>query len=354
MSLLTGHRITGYQVTLLDRYLSPRGLLDGVKPGGSLEWSMDRSVLGTGSLVVTGQNIDWSSARLAISTTVSSAFDPLSSEGATSWSLGVWIPVVPGDDWTDTGRTQSLQLLDLSSILDRSGPVGSFSVGAGTNITDLVKLIVVDRGLRSSVTDSAATLQAGLVWDPNTTWLQVCNDLLKVIRYRPIWADRFGIIRVEPDTAPGTRALAWEFVSGQNCIHGPTWSMKQDRDSVPTKMVLVMASTDTTPAIVGEYQPPASSQWSSTTRGYEYQITEDAEGTSKPELDAMAQARWVALSTPPTTREITHAPIPLNPGSAVRFASPRAGVDARHVVAKTTVTLDETALQATTLQEVAS
>lgn len=354
MSTLIGPRLTSYFVELLDKNLVSQGLLDGVQPGGSVEWSASASVKGTGSLTVLNQDIDWTSARLAIHTRVEAGDYPVVGGDPVTWDLGIWIPVLPGEDWTTTGRSQVLQLLDLASILDRSGPVGSYSVASGTVVTNLVKTIVADRGLRAAVTDSASVLQAGLAWDASASWLRVCNDLLQSINYRSIWADRSGTIRVEPYVTPQARALAWEFVAGANCVHRPTWSMKQDRDSVPTKVVLVTPSTDTAPAIVGSYTAPPSSQWSSATRGYDYQVTEQAEATSQPELDARAYARWVDLSSPQTTRDITHAPLPLDPSAAVRFASPRAGVDARHVVAKTTVTLTDTALQTTTLQEVAS
>lgn len=353
-NVLTGHRQTDYSYTLLNKALAPVGALSGVRPGGTLEWSASKSVKGSGSLTVVGQDVDWWQSRIKVTATVTNALPSAVEPPSVSWDLGVWVPSRPGDDWTPTGKVQTLGLLDLTSILDRTGPVLAYSAPAGAVVTTKVRAIITSIGLPVAITDSALTLRSGLVWDTNASWLTICNDMLDAIGYQSLRADRSGIIRAQPYIAPSLRPYAWEFVSGSNCIFTPTWNMRQNIDSVPTRVVLSTTSSPGIPPLYGIYDAPAGSKWSAAVRGYEQRYSETVEAPDQATIDAMARSRWVSLSTPQVTREIRHAPVPLDPSDAARFSSTRAGVDARHVVSRTVYHLEDTALQDTTLLEVAS
>jgi hypothetical protein len=77
------------------------------------------------------------------------------------------------------------------------------------------------------------------------------------------------------------------------------------------------------------------------------------EADSQATLDAYARRRLVELTTPTSSVQISHSPLPgLTVNNAVRFRRVPAGIDARHTVTRTTITLDGTALATSDLREV--
>ncbi len=342
--LLSGHRQTQFTYELLGKDLSLIGPLQGVQPGGSLDWSQDRSVKGGGSLVLSdvGQQIVWASARIRIGMTVNGQ----------TWPLGVWVPAIPGEDWTGTGRTWQVSLLDMAKLLDVAALRTSYTVGAGEVVTDRIRSLIEGAGLTSAVTDSPQTKALASVWDPGTTRLQILSDLCDASNYLSVYADGWGAIHADPYIPPSQRPVVYEFVDGANCIYTPEWGRTQDWDDVPTEVVLTTEGDDTTPGLIAYYKGPDSSPASEAARGYAVTYVEQVDATDQPTLDALAQRRWLDKSTPQGTVTIRHMPVQLAVNDAVRFCSSRAGLDGTYVVQSTRLTLAGTELAETALTEV--
>lgn len=344
--LLAGHRQTSFTYQLLDKNLNLVGPLQGVQPGGSLDWSSDRSVKGGGSLTISdlGQNIQWAGARIQIGVAVNGR----------SWPLGVWVPAIPGEDWDTAGGTYSVSLLDLSRILDVWAMPTTYSVAVGDTITDHITSLITGAGLRAAVTPSPLTVSTAKVWDAGTTRLQILGDLTDMANYLQVFADMGGTIRAVPYQAPSQRTPTWQFLDGSNCIYAPTFGHDQDWDDVPTEVLLTTAGDDTTPGLSSYYRGPDSHPASQANRGFAVTYVEQVDAPDQTTLDALAKRRWVDLSTPTGTITISHMPIPLAVNDAVRFASSRAGLDGTCVVQSTTVHLSATDLAETSLTEVVS
>jgi hypothetical protein len=79
----------------------------------------------------------------------------------------------------------------------------------------------------------------------------------------------------------------------------------------------------------------------------------DLEITDQSTLDDYVLRRLIALTMPSASVEIQHGFVPaLAFNRAVRFRRVPMGIDARHVVSKTEISLDPTALAKSTLSEV--
>ncbi len=357
---LTSHRVTSFLYELLDKHGKLIGPLDGVRPGGTLEWSAARSVKGSGqgiTVVDTGQSIDWLGSRIRISRTITDA------TGTYTDPLGVWIPDYPTEKWTDTGRTWDVSLLDTTTLLDQRKIGATHTLAKGASVlTDARAYTLVATGAYGpwldtaresiAITPSTKVAATDMTWPAGTTFLQIVNDELASINYWSLFADMAGVWHLDPYVDPTARELAWQFDDGANCIYTPAWDRTQNWGSVPTEVDLYTLGDSVTAPLQGVFQAPASWAGSEFQRGYAVTYTEQVNAADQATIDALAQRRYLSLASPQASVQIQHLPIPLLVNQAVRFRSTRAGIDGLFVVSNTRVPLAATGLQQTMLTEV--
>src|SRR5690606_35361928 len=137
LTQITARRVTKIEVELLSRTGALIGTLDGVS-GGSIEYVNNRTVKGGGTLDVVDRNqdIDWLNVRLR----------PCMYINQYKWSLGVFLPSTPKENWTSEGRRWTVELLDKTSILDQDAATTSYSLPAGTNVINTVRDLILSSG----------------------------------------------------------------------------------------------------------------------------------------------------------------------------------------------------------------
>lgn len=337
--LLT-HRTESWRIELLDRDDAPAGELDGVA-AGNVEHNINRVLHSGGALEThTRTPPDWLDLRVRLWWHVAPSLE---------WPLGTFICVVPGEQYTDTGSGSQVTLLDKLTILDQDGISATYSLPAGTVVTDAVKTLITDAGETSlAVTASAETLSSGMVWEAGTSRLRIINDLLAAINYFALRTDAYGRFTASPYTRPGDRAVLRDITA--DAIVLSEWSREQDFSRVPNRVVLVGQGTGDTEALVGvaENTDPAS-RLSIPRRGRVVTVTETGvEATSQAVINGLAARRLADLSTPAATRTISHAAVPLALHDVIRHR----GVDG--AVQSWAMALEVGALMRTTLREVTS
>jgi len=354
VSALTINRTSSVRVELLTAVEAQAGTLAGVR-GGSVLYTAAKSVHGSAALTVTdeGQAVDWLTARIRPVLTV---------EGYGDTSLGVFLVSEAPEVWGGTGRTWSVKLLDKCTILDQDKVLATYALDAGSVVTDEVVTLIESTGETNyAITPSAATLVNPLAWPAGTTKLRIVNDLLSTINYFSLFADGEGQYRGEPYVKPASRPTVWDFLDGSDCIYVPILTKDIDLFAIPNTFIAVGQGDGVTPALVSTaVNADPGSPYSTVSRGTpENPRTIAAEPelgvevADQATLDAYALRRLIELTTPTASIDIQHAFVPaLAFNRAVRFRSTPAGIDARHVVSKTEVSLDPTALVKTTLTEV--
>src|SRR5690606_24540072 len=120
---LTGHRVERVRVELLNRNESSKGDLDGVA-GGRLEWNAaaDLPAGGNLDLVDRGQDINYSLDRVRVWWEV---------VGVEEWALGVYVLSAPSTQYTDSGTSRQITLLDKLTIIREDALVSTLQVPAG-------------------------------------------------------------------------------------------------------------------------------------------------------------------------------------------------------------------------------
>lgn len=341
---LTTHRVESWRVDLLDANDVNLGALQGCT-GGSIEQKVAAVIRGGGTLDVVdvGQDIDWLSARV----------QPWWTVGDLSWPLGVFLLSAPVAEHDETGRSWRVELLDKLAVLDQDKVDGSYSLPAGTVVTDAVAALITGAGETAlAITESAETLTSGMVWEAGTSRLRICNDLLAAINYFALWCDGYGRYVAAPYIRPQDRPSAWDFAAGPRAVHTGRFTRDEDLAAIPNKVVLVSSAgvDDEALVSVATNTDPAS-PFSEPSRGRWITHTETGvEATSQAVLDALAARRLTELSSVTATLTVEHAALPLNLNDAVEFDT--GGVRTRAVIQSTTQALAVGALTRATMREV--
>ena len=314
--LLLGPRVEEYQVDVLDTTDGYQGALVGVT-SGKVTHNVDATIRGGFQIEVDdlGGDIDWATTRLR----------PWVRANGVAWPLGVYLPASPEASYTATGKSWSIPCLDKLAILDEDKLSTSYSLAAGTVVTDAVTTLIEDAGETSIVSEaSTATTTALLVWPPGTSRLQIVNDLLASINYWSVWADGYGHYRIQSYVRPQDRAVTATFQEGETSIHSPEWKRTQDIAGVPNRVIAITSGDDDTAALTSTVEnTDASSPYSYAARGNRWitKVYENVEAADQTTLDDIAYRYLWESSTPPAYLDVQHAVVPLNGNEVVRFVS---------------------------------
>lgn len=379
--VLYGDRTTSYRWEVLSHDLtagtdSLAGFLDGVVEGqASLSWSSNTSVKGGGQMQV-ADLAQAQAGMLAIAdvTLATVRLRPVCViDGLPDIPYSVYLVSAAKEDWDDTGRIWTLELLDRCTVLDQDKTDSSYAVPAGTKVLSAVAAVIASAGEHIDVDASVTTaLSSDMVWDAGTSKLQIVNDILAAANYNSLWVDGAGLFQATPYVLPANRDLAYELlalprelVDGDQSIYDRQWTCDRDAFDVPNKVVAVQNGTTGAPALVGEYTNtdpaspfsyPSRGRWIvSVLTGVEvpdFSAAPDPAASTIAFLQSKAQQSLIASSAVQATIDVKHLPLPIRVLDVMRFANVPAGVDGRYTV--TSIKLDANALglMESTLQEV--
>ena len=339
MSTLTGHRQEAFRFELLDLADNVIGTLDGVTDdAGQLDLSIFTTIRGSGNLTLAGDaaGIDWLTHRVRVSYLLDNS--PV--------ALLTGIPRAPVERHTATGTTLDVELYDKTLILSEDAYGASYGLAAGTVILTAVKDVLTSSGVPAAhllLTDSTATLAAGLVWQAGTTKLKIVNDLLDAAGYFALYCDGLGRFRADPYTTPPTRPTEWPFAAGPLGLYLPAWTRDRDVFSVPNRYVCVGRTEGDTAALTSTATDTSTGPFSYGSRGRWITRTDtDVEASSQAVLDLLAQRRLYEAQQVTETIVFTHPWLPFGLNSVVAFEGVRA------VVQKQTIKLAPGGLITTT------
>jgi len=320
--VLTGHREESFRVDVLTLRDAKVTELDGVE-GGAFDYSIYRTIRSGGSLTVTTEAPpDWLRVRLR------PWYIARQGDLTVEWPLGTFIPATPDADHADDGQTYAVDLYDKLLVLDEDAVENTYTLDAGTVVTDAVRALILETGETAMViAESPETLTSSLVWEAGTTRLRIVNDLLDSINYFALWCDGYGRYHAEPYVPAGARPIVWPFADDERGIYLPEFRHGRDLFSVPNKVVAVQATGGETEALVASVAAPPDWPTSFENRGRYIVHTEtDVEATSYEVLAAYAERRLRELSNPASTASIEFAPLPLNLNDVVSFTRDARGV----------------------------
>jgi hypothetical protein len=345
---LTGPRAESWRVEMLALDGTPLGPLDGAA-SLSLSWDASRDILGTGSLVWAGLDApDWKTVRLQ------PVYEAVFPDGAVAeWPLGVFIPDVPAERWTDGSQEQTVGLFDGLKVLVDDKTPQTFSLPVGAYPTAEVRLILAAAGIPDAMValvDSVAQLQVAMVWEPGTTRLRIVNDLLEACNYWPLATDGYGVYTSSPHYLAEDRVERWTFADGQASIYDPEFEVEGDTFDIPNRVTVIgRTSGDTPPLVAVATNEDLMSPYSQPIRGrWIDRAPETVEAVDFATLDALARRRLAEATQAARTVTLAHWLVPLDLNDLVRFRNSVAGVDLRGLVYTRALALSEDGLATAT------
>ena len=313
----SAHRTEQYTIDILDKDDQKVDTLD-TGEGGTLTFSKTEDIRGGGKLTIFGyEEVPWISHRIMpwVHVTV---------QGETrSWPLGVFLVTAPGSSRKGVTTRRDLELHDKTTTILRDRVEAHYALPKNTHVITAIKNLLESAGqFRYALTESDAMLTSSLTWEPNTSKLQIINDLLKYINYSNITLDGYGVFQIRPFINQLDRPTSRVFQQGKQAIHKGDYLVDHDIFSIPNKVIIQADGSGSTEGLIGVALANPDSEYSFENLGYWNTVTETgANAESQSVINALAYRRLVELSTPQTGLTIEHLVVPQDLENIVRLVS---------------------------------
>lgn len=156
--------------------------------------------------------------------------------------LGRWLLQTPDRHGGRTPAVRQVRGYDLLHLLDV--PAGrTVTVARDEPIVATVADLLEQAGAPGTLITSSGDdvpLPERRTWPLTdaSSWLQICNDLLRIAGWAPLWADWRGRLRTDPARDPADRSAQWRYstVSPTSTL-APDGQLTDDRAEIPNRWV---------------------------------------------------------------------------------------------------------------------
>jgi len=208
-----------------------------VPEGSSVELGSYRTIHRTCRLRLS-YALDWGIARVRPYMTLTSA------AGSFRADLGVFVLSTPSTTSGEDLKTWDVEGYDLLEVL--SHPHGAtYFVASGVSYLAAVASLCSVQGLTfvGQAAGDAPTLPSDRLWpiDPDTTTLNIINDLLSAAGYGAIYSDASGTLRAAPYQSPADRPVEWTYdADDESTVVGPVRELVADYFEAPNRWVFIV------------------------------------------------------------------------------------------------------------------
>ncbi|MFB5189062.1 hypothetical protein [Alicyclobacillus fastidiosus] len=165
--------------------------------------------------------------------------------GYVEWAQGIFLLSSPTTKYQGLNRYRDVQAYDPMQQLTDWGFDARYVVNEGDNYVEAVKSILAGAGItKINIDPTDKTLPTWLDWPPDTSRLDVANQLLKLINYQTLHVDENGYFTSHPYQTPQVRAEEYSYVTdGQSVIFGGSNGATSTEDyfSVPNTWIGVVS-----------------------------------------------------------------------------------------------------------------
>lgn len=201
-------RTLRYRYQVLTKDMESKGFVDCIVEGGSIDYNFLADVKRTASFPLAELGdfniIDFISDRVRVHWQLKMP-DGLWA----TWPVGTFVFHTPRRNIKGSVVTREVVCSDLTYILQKAKNRYRWKAPAGANVVEEVRRVIDGHPswLRHEIPDNPEVLASALSWDPGTTSLRICNELLAKINYRSIFADADGTLRSGEYVVPQDRDI---------------------------------------------------------------------------------------------------------------------------------------------------
>lgn len=198
------------------------------------------TVFGFDDRPMAGAEVDWLSDRIRPELVIDGTAHP----------LGVFLPSTVQESTNISGtelKTLHVEAYDQCWILQDHYTETSQYFASGTNYLAAVETLLTSTGIALiSATASAATMaEAREDWGIGTSYLEIINQLLSEINYKPLWFNSSGTAVLEPASVPSAANILHTFdLRDPSVLIRPKIQRKTDVFSAPNVFICVCSNAD--------------------------------------------------------------------------------------------------------------
>lgn len=207
------------------------------------------------------------------------------------WPVGYFLLQNPHRKATPGGVVVEMDGYDQNVILDNTRVTARYLVASGTNYITAVTTALQAAGLTTTsyqLTATSLTLPAAKEWETGTSYLQIVNDLLYAINYRPFRFNGAGIGIAEPYELPHTRSDEFTYETNSGGVMLEDVDQELKLIGVPNRVTLTRATPDATTIVSTVNNTSLTSPANQTNSGINQHIQE-VPAADQSTLTALAQ-----------------------------------------------------------------
>lgn len=210
---------------------------------------------------VVNPDVDWLSDQL----------QPVLEIDGQETPLGIYLPATVSESEDSTTKSLHVEAYDRCWLVRDNRTERLLYFAAGANYLEVIRGLLVDCGLSLIlVTPSAETLQtARQEWPVGTSYLDIVNQLLSEINYKPLWFNSQGMAMLEP-AATATASQIVHTLDNDNIrsLLLPQIRRESDIYSAPNVFICICSNADlSAPLVATAVNNNPQSQLSTLRRG---------------------------------------------------------------------------------------
>lgn len=165
-------------------------------------------------------------------------------------------------------ETRGFTGFDLLQVLVEDCVIDRYVVASGTAVITAAATVLTSAGFTTNaLATSALTLPAAMEWEPGTSKLQIVNDLLATINYKPLSMTPYGVPIAGPYVDPAAADVLWSYTLDTASLVRPGTRVTLDLFSVPNVVVGVLSEPERAPLVATATNSNPASPLSTVRRG---------------------------------------------------------------------------------------
>lgn len=175
---------------------------------------------------------------------------PVMNQNGEETPLGIFRATTARIKGSDGRRRVEFEAYDRGWRLHNARTESIRHIAAGSSYITEIRKMLTECGVVSVIaTPTDATLQTDREdWPAGTSYLTICNDLLKEINYNSIWFDARGVCHLDPYREPTAGRIRWRYGTSETfppeAHPAPDYTDEEDLFDAPNVFVCICSNPD--------------------------------------------------------------------------------------------------------------
>ncbi|MFD1675400.1 hypothetical protein [Alicyclobacillus fodiniaquatilis] len=206
------------------------------------------------------------------------------------WPQGIFLLSSPTRKYQGLNRYRDVQAYDAMQVLTDVGFTARCIINEGDNYVEFVKGILTDAGItKINIDPCDKTIPTWMDWSPDTSRLDVANQLLQLINYQTLHVDENGYFTSHPYQTPQVRPEEYVYTTDDQSVIFTGATDTADYFSVPNTWIGVVSEPNDLYLTYTYTNDDPNSPTSTVSRGHAVTKYIDVQATDLDSLQGLVQ-----------------------------------------------------------------